>query len=362
MNPNTPQPTDQPEVPAVPTTDTPVVPETNETPVPSTESPAVETPTAEPAAADTPVSSPFGTPAESQAPVTPSAPGTPGVAPETPSAFGSAPGAPLTTPPGAPKNNKKLITIIAAAAGVVVLAVIAVIVFLAMTTVSKQDYAAAAGQFTTVSSANSSLTRSVSALSSGVTDEDAEFNTAVKNAEDAIAKLKSENDELGKLKAVKVGEGGDLYKTFDGKLEAYLEYGSGLITSVKNVRPALITCDAISDANDAAARVTALKACSEALGKVNDIPNAEFKTYIGALKTEYASYATTYEKMAAITNPYGAQYEEYKTVRDQMYDILDNISAATKTFTSGLNQRDKDLSVKDSANALADYLNEQQRK
>ena len=191
-----------------------------------------------------------------------------------------------------PSSNKKLILIASIVGGAVLLAVIGIFVFIALTSVSKQDYANAAEQYNEVNSANSALVRSASSLSNSTSDSDAEFNKALKTAEEAVTTLKTENEEFGKLKAVSVGEGKDLYKTFDDKLEAYIVYGNDLISSVKTLRPALVTCDEVSEAATDA-RVQALKDCADALGKVNDIPNAEFKKFIGAMKDGYSSYETT---------------------------------------------------------------------
>lgn len=281
---------------------------------------------------------------------------TPNVIPATP----FTPGEPVPEPPK--KNTKKIILIASVAAGVVLLAIIAIVIFLFLTTVSKADYRDAAKQFNQVTSASSSLNSDVSSLgaSSGSTS-DSDFEKSLKDTQDSLDTIKNENESLSKLKAVRVGEGGDLYKTFDDKLDAYLAYGNDLVASVKNLRPAMVACDKVSDADDAAARVAALKTCATSLNDVKDLPNAEFKTFVTELATAYTSYAKTYEGISALTNPYGTQYEQYKTLRDEMYATQDKISAASKTFQESLEKRDDELSVKASADALADYLTEQQR-
>lgn len=314
MNPNTPEPNNQPDVP---------VPEPVVTPVESVPVAPVPEPTA-PAPAD---------------PIMP---------------VGSAPSP-------APQDKKKLFTIIGIIAGVVILAVIAVLVYLSMTSVSKQDYAAAADQYNEVRSSSAALSREVSGLSRSATASDATFDEAAKTVEEALATIKNENEELGKLKAVKVGEGKKLYDTFDQKLDAYLAYAQELLATVKDVRPALVKCDEVGDTTAADARVAALKACSEAFNQVGDLPNAEFKAYANVLKTEYANYATTYEKMNALSNPFGANYDEYRDLRDQMTESQSKIRDANKTFSDAVRARDDELSVKDSADTLAKYLNDQQR-
>lgn len=346
---------------------TPPAEDTTPTPTPDLQAePVVEaTPSSVPAPEEAPVA-----PVESPAAIpTPDAT-TPnpvlGSAPVTP-ADPLAPAAATFVASGAPapkkSNTNKIILIASIVGGVVILGIIAVVLFLMFTTVSKQDYRDAAVQFNDVSRASSALTTSASTLgrSASGSTTDATFQESLKSSQDAITKIETENDELSKLKAVRVGEGATLYKTFNDKVDAYVAYAKGLVTSVENIRPAMVVCDKVSDANDAAARVTALKACSTALGDVKELPNSSFKKFVDEIKTAYASYATIYEGISALTSPYGAQYEQYKTLRDSMYETQDKITAASKEFSSSLTASDKEFSVKESADALGAYLTEQQR-
>lgn len=362
MDPNNTNPSNTP-----PTEDTapvqPPVPE--ETPATPVEN---EVPAAPAETTDTPADAPA--PVDTATSVEPAAP----AAAETP-AFGTQPAAPEAAPasvfsattgsaPQAPKqkDTKKLILIAAIAGGVVLLAVIAFVLYSLFMTVSKEDYRDAARQFNQVSSASSALTSDARTLGySASSASDDSFEESVAEAEESVATLKTENEELSKLKAVRVGEGGKLYNAFNDKLEAYTAYASELVTSVKNLRPALAVCNNVSDAEDATARVAALKECSTALSEVKDVPNAQFKTYVDAISKAYGDYATVYEQIAALSNPYGSDYEQYKTLRDQMYEVQDTISEASDTFSESLKARDDELSVKDSADALADYLTDQQK-
>jgi len=294
--------------------------------------------------------------------------------PETPNQVPSpeptpAPEAPIaTTPLGSPTPepkksvSKKTFIIAGSIVGVVLLAIIAALVYVSMNSVSKQDYAAAATQFNKVSSASSALSGDVSALGRSVDDDDAAFNEDVIAAEASFTTLETENEALSSLKAVKVGEGKELYDTFNSKVKAYTENGQTILTSVKNVHPALVVCGDSGSSSDAAARVAALKACSESLNKVADLPNANFKTYIDTLKTAYTEYVAAYEASQAIASPFGAGNAQYKVERDKMSAAQKTISTASREFSAAMNKQDEALSVKDSAKALAAYLNEQQRK
>lgn len=391
MDPNNPDNTTPPETPEVPTTlegtDTPddTTPDTSEAPdaFGAAETPEVQdTPVVPEAAGVTPAQEEAPTPFTAPAPVNPEpasqGPAPFGGTPDPVSPFGAAPApeasaTPIAAAPIAPATNpvsqgggngkgKKLALILGSIGGVILLALIGAILYFTLGSVTKEDYRDAARQFNNVQIAGTAFYSDVSSLSYSLRDDDdTAFNDDLKAAQESIDKVRSENESLSKLKAVRVGEGAKLYKTFNDKLDQYLTNGGELIESVKQLRPAMLTCAKISSATDADARVTALKTCSTALGQVGELPNEQFKTYAAALKDNYAAYATTYEKIAALTNPYGAQYEQYKTLRDQMYDTQDKISAASKTFTSDLDKRDKEVSVEDSSKALANYLNEQQR-
>ncbi len=364
-----------PDTPTSPDTNPPVEPtpvaNESETPEAPSATPAVDAPVPEDTAT-TSTQSPFfaeSTPSTPNEPTQTTTP-QPGQDPAaTPTPVAGAPSTAATAgvvagAAGDPQkpNSKKPLLIGSIVAGIIILAIIGIVAFLAFTTVSKDDYRAATVQFNDVSAASSDLNFKVTSLSSSINDtDDAEFNDNVKQTEEAIASIKTENEELGKLKAVRVGEGAELYKTFDDKVEAYLKNGSELVTSVKNLRPATAVCAKVSDAVDAAARSTALKACSEAVNNVGELPNAQFNKFVTELKGAYSSYATVYEKMSALTNPFGAQYEEYKTLRDQLAEAQKKLVSASKTFATDISKRDDELSPKDASKALGTYLTEQQK-
>lgn len=369
MNPITPQPTDQPPAPELnPTPETPQwsAPEAADTSF-NTQAPAPE---AAPApdvlfpASPQPVAAPVEAPVEAAqfgapAPVAPVAQEATPVNPFAP--LGSGP-APVSAPEPKKSNTKKIVLIAGIAGGVILLAVVAVILYLTLMTVSKKDYRDAALQFNTVSTSNSSLTREIKQLSSVSSgDSESAFSDSVKTAKDSLASMKEKSEKLGSLKAVRSGEGKELYKTFNDKLVAYLAYGDEVIVSIEKIRPALVTCGDISSATDKDAQIAAIKKCSADLGTVGTVPNAEFQTFITALNDGYKKYIVTAEGMAALTNPYGAQYEQYKVLRDDMTATQKTITTASRDFSKAIAQRDDQASVKESADALGAYLTKQQK-
>lgn len=271
-----------------------------------------------------------------------------------------------TTPetPQAPKpsNTKKIILIAAIAGGALLLAVIGFIVFTLLTSVSKAEYRDAARQFNQVTLASSSLASDARTLGySTGSASDSTFESSVSEAEASITKLQEENEALSTMKAVRVGEGAKLYATFNDKLKAYTAYATELVTSVKNLRPAFVVCAKVSGTSGNEERASALKACAKSLSEVENVPNTQMKTYVDAIAKAYNEYASVYTGIAALTSPFGAQYEQYKTLRDKMYTVQDNISDAGDKFSDALQARDDEMSVKESANTLGDYLTDQQK-
>jgi len=338
MNPNSTDPTNEPIEPTPTSTPNPVTPidqfgEVNQT-----------------------------TPVEPVVPVEPMTPTTPEAAPITVDAP-IAPVASITPSPEAKKSNKKLLTILGSIVGVVLLAAIAALLYTTLSGASQEDYKAAVTQYNATSSANSAFTSDVASLVSGLnSDTDDEYTVSMKEAETSLAKLKDENKKLGDLKAVKVGEGKDLYKTFNDKLTTYVAYGGDVLESVKKARPGILACDEARSTTDSAARLAGLKNCSTKLAEVGDLPNPAFNTYIKSISVAYGDYATTYEKISALTNPLGAQYEEYKTLRDQLTAASKNLSTASKDYQTAAKKSNDEVNVKDQAQALGKYLSEQQKK
>ena len=296
---------------------------------------------------------------DQDAPVVPVEPMTP----TTPEAAPIAVDTPTTSTPEPKKSNKKLLTIIGAVAGVVILAVLGALLYTSLSNASPEDYKEATKQYNTTSSANSSLARNVASLYSGLgSDTDEEFNTSVKDAEDSLAKLKDENTKLGDLKAVKVGDGKDLYKTFNDKMTTYTAYAGDIIESSKKARPGVLACDEARDTSDVPARIAGLKNCSTALAAVGDLPSTELDAYVKSIAGIYKEYAVNYEKVSALTNPFGAQYEEYKALRDKVTASTKALSAANKDYQTAVKEKDDAVSVKDAAQALGKFLSEQQTK
>ena len=355
--PTPPAPQDEPDAtaqpPVSPAPDAPVAPEAqapSETPVvPAEEVPPVS-----------PTPTPVATPAAPVEPVTandqPTNPFTTNAAPVV------AP-APAPQPPKSSQPSKKTILIIAITAGVVVLGAILALLYFMVFSVSAKDYREAALQYDKVRSANSDLGSSIQSLGSASgSTTDSSFDSRMQDAEDSLATIKKENEALSKLKAVRVGEGGALYNTFNDKLNKYLTYSGDMVTSIKNLRPALTACTKATESTaDKDALIAGLKSCSKDISGVSNLPNEDVKTLVKSFGDNYKKYADIYEQVAALKSPFGADYAQYKTLRDQLYNVQDAITADGKTFRDNIKKHTDEIGVKDAADKLDGFLSDKQK-
>ena len=284
-------------------------------------------------------------------------------APQPPVAGG--PSYQMPQPSASAPVNKKVVMWIGIAVGALLLIGVVVAIIVGLTSVSKEDYRKAYSQMGEISSANSNLDLKMSSIQFGLTSStDTKFKNDVEAAQKAIEKVREENKELSELKAVKVGEGKKQYDEFNDKLENYLTFVSDALTSISDFRDAAKTCDTAKNnmSSDAAFVKSAIDECVLALKKVGDVPNDDVKAYTKTMSTEMENLSSLVSKMALITDPYGAQYEQYKSIRDQVYEVQDNLSDAATDFSSNFEKHAQEVEVKDTANNFLDFLDEKASK
>lgn len=331
-------PSQQPQQPVVPTYDptqppAPVAP----TPQPQAFQPVAPVTPAPVAPAPQPIV-PAGAPAPAWNPAAPQ--------PVQPAAF---------TPPSK-GLNKKLIIIIACAVGGLVIVGVVIAVLIAVFSVSKKDYNAALDQYNELSSANYTLSSKVSTVTFGVdSSTDTTFDNDMDAAKKALDTVKSENAALAKLKAANIGESGAKYKAFNTKLEAYITHSTNLLSSLGDVRDAMLTCDKAGESS-ASTMIAAIDTCVTDLGKVSNVADADVKEYIGKIKTEFTSLSSIFGQLSKITDPYGKQYDQYKSLRDQTYAVSDNLSNARSDFHSNLEKHSDAVDPKDAADDFSKFL------
>lgn len=274
-----------------------------------------------------------------------------------PVGFGGVAVPPQPAPAGG-SNKKLIILIVSLVVGLLLIGGI-VLILIAVFTVSRKDYSAALSQYNEVASANYTLNSKLSTLQYSVdSTTDTSFDNDVEAAKKAIQQVRDENAELAKLKAVSLGEGNTKYKAFAAKLDAYLTYSNNLLTSLDTMRDAAITCDesGTTSSSSAGEIKSAIDDCVAALEKVSNVADSDVKEFVGKIKDEYTSLSGVIGQIAAITDPYGDQYDQYKSLRDQMYDIQDNISNAQTDFRSNLEKHSDAVDPKESAEDLSKFL------
>ncbi|MBP9668008.1 hypothetical protein KBD87_04380 [Candidatus Saccharibacteria bacterium] len=258
----------------------------------------------------------------------------------------------------APASNKKTIILVSVIVGVFVIAGIVAAVAMSMFSVSKKDYSAALEQYNTVSSANTTLNSKLSMLGYGVSSStDTTFSNDMASAKDALANVKTENDALAKLKAVTIGEGAEKYKIFSAKLKSSVSYIGDLLTSLEHMRPAANDCGASKTTGSTISSIqSSIQTCITALENVGSLPNPDVKKFVDTTKASYTSLSSIVGKIASIKNPYGSQYDEYKALREKMYDEADAITNAGSDMRSNFEKATDEFNPKDAADDLSKFL------
>jgi len=267
--------------------------------------------------------------------------------------------------PSIPVERKRGVGIIVAA--IVGLIGLGVVAFLVITTAgqpTKKDYIEAVDQFAIVSSANKALSSDAStAINTVATSTDSDFDKNIENLDKSIANIKEENDKLGKLRASNYGEGGELYKAFNNKLVSYIALSKDLRQSLVSVRPAMVICSDTTSTSDADARTSIFKKCSDAIGRVENVPLKPFSDYISVLKAKYIELADIIETISKISNPYASDsYDGYKALLNKVYGIQDDVSAASKAYHEGIDKLENESSPEETAIAFSRYIQSQANK
>lgn len=274
------------------------------------------------------------------------------------------PNVPVPAPSGTPKGNKGLIIGLVVGGALLVVGSVIAVVLVMLLSVSRSDYSKAYSQLNEVASANSKLSSQVSGLQYGMKyDTDTKFSNDLEEAQAIIEETRTKNKELSELKAVRVGEGKKKYQAFDKKLNEYMSFSSTALKSFGDVRKAAKPCDESSNqaASDTASLKSLLNECVEALDKISDTPDLDVKKYVGTLKTEMEKLSSLIDKLSAITNPYGDQYDQYKVLRDQVYDVQDAVRDSATDFSSNFEKHAKEVNPKNAADDLEKFLYEKIR-
>ncbi len=252
-------------------------------------------------------------------------------------------------------GKKKPLIIIAIIAGVLLILGALFVVYALLFYVSKDDYIKASAQYESLVTEANTLSAKLSSIQYSVdSGTDTVFKNDLEAAKEAIANVRGENQKLSELKALKVGEGKEKYQAFDAKLQTFLAFIDDSLTSFGDMRGAAVTCSNTTYSNSGAQ--AAIDKCVSALKEVSDTPNADVKEYVNKSQTEYEKLSSVISQAATITDPYGTQYSQYTSLRDQMYDIQDALADIPSDFVSNYEKHLKEVDITDAREDLVNFL------
>lgn len=268
--------------------------------------------------------------------------------------------APAQNTPAVPNKTKssKFIALVVGGALLVVLAILAVIFFVHQNNVNREDYQAASDQYNAVRRSGADVSRAISAMSSRISSSNDEtFEEAVRDVDTALGELAAETDKLGELKAMQKGEGAEKFTAFDEKLNGYMEHAKIIVTSVQDLRPALLKCTDASRGADNDARATQIEACSRDVQRVSEkIGNEQLKTFTVTLGEQYGELADVYKDANAQAAAGGSNAAQARELRAKLGEIQTDIVSATTKLSRDIRTEDNNVGPEDEANALSDFL------
>lgn len=229
-------------------------------------------------------------------------------------------------------------------------------IYAILVTPSKQPYRDALAEYQNVYNANVAVISAGSSLNaSAATDEQFAKNTKV--VANALTALQKENEVLGKESVLASGEGKTYYDAFTKQLTTYIAYNTKLIASMEKVRPVVFNCsNRMANVTENAAGAAAIKACSENFKDLATVPDKDYQQLVETSQQIYADFATSLQAKASLKDPTGADAAQAKVYSNQQTQFLNDLSGASKTFSTNLQKHRQDVDITDSAMALDKYL------
>jgi len=249
-------------------------------------------------------------------------------------------------------TTKKTILIIAV---IGLVAVAALLIYGIMVTPARQPYRDALAQY---ENTNNALSRTSISLNSSTANNE-EFQKGVDAVKAALTSLEKENAALAKATVLTDGEGKTLYVAYDEDIKEYVAYNSDVLISMQKVRPVFHKCSATMNevvANAEGASV--MRACAVDMQKATDVPDADYKQLAEAFYVSYDQLATTFEKMAAISD---TNSTEYKALTEQRDEAVESFTTASNAFSKNVQQTRKEIMNTRSATDLKNYLSDHSR-
>lgn len=237
----------------------------------------------------------------------------------------------------------------------------ALAIYAILVTPSKQPYRDAQAQYKNVYNANVALIARGASLNANSNNEQqtADGTKAMKNI---LAAIKKENEVLGEKDVLKSGEGKQLYDTFSTKLASYIAFNDDMLTSRQVVRPVIAECSAkMANVTEDEASVRAMRACSDAVSAVKDVPNLDYRALVEQTQELYLAFADNLQKRAELADPKGVDKAQYDVYSNEQTAILKSLDEASATFATNLNAHKAEVDITESAKALDEYLAQKSR-
>lgn len=239
---------------------------------------------------------------------------------------------------------------------VILILALAFMIYAILVTPSKQPYRDALAEYKNVYNANVAVMATGSSLNAS-TATDEQFAKSTKAVTNALTALKKENEVLGKEAVLQSGEGKAYYDAFTKKLTTYIAYNTNLIISMQKVRPVVFACSqSMANVTENAAGVAVMQGCSDNFKNLTNVPDKDYQQLLETSQGIYADFAANLQAKAALPDPTGADAAQAKVYTQQQTQILSDLSAASKTFSSSLQQHRQDVDITDAAMALDHYL------
>jgi hypothetical protein len=183
----------------------------------------------------------------------------------------------------------------------------------------------------------------------------------ISTARNSIKALKTENEKLKDLRALRDKAVKTAYDTYMARFAKFNTYSNGILDSMEKLFPALKKCDdtnALSTSNVAGYQA-ALAACISSLEDAQDLPDADLKTLSAANLTAMKSVKTAIDELATLPS---SNYQRASEIRQNVYTAQDTYRDAITDARSNLEKRAKEAEIKDAYNDLANIVTNKQFK
>ncbi|PID33093.1 hypothetical protein CR969_02575 [Candidatus Saccharibacteria bacterium] len=268
---------------------------------------------------------------------------------------------PVAAPSLAPKKSK-LGVIIGGSVALVLLIVGIILAVLFLSGPSQRDYKQAADKYEEIGQKLMSVgTKSSSVYYGFSSSTETSFKNDIEDIKESLEKIKKYNKELGEMKAVKKGPAKEPYDKFNDKFDKFVTYVEEFSDSMVAAKEGFSGCDRAMNGSSSVT-IKAINDCVADMGSAEDkVKNKTLKEFISKFKSEMKLMSDLYAKAKAIKNPYGRDYDKYRALKEQLYEVQGRLRDAAQDMRSDIEKDMKKLDPRDEAKELSKILRENSR-